>query len=215
MIQLSSLTNLGVLIIGEKLVVDGGDLDNTLVRAWSRAATEADAFKHLRAIGLQSQYAITDRVFDYLSQLPQLELFHIKDPIGRIDGFQDQPEGWQRYEGSKLRWLDFDFAEWSTIYDAWLEEDSTLDVGGLMATNPRAFEKLPVLDFHLGYLSGKMYARTLSFYRTPQQMFVLDKPSTRKRSADASKVCTLSRKKPTLRATKRRDMDGFFSELGM
>ncbi|KAL8909307.1 MAG: hypothetical protein Q9207_000317 [Kuettlingeria erythrocarpa] len=78
LIQLSRLTNLGVLTIGR---LSGGDpvFEATLVRAWGRAASEAGAFIALRILVCRLPQLVTEQIFTYLNDFPALGVLAVDE----------------------------------------------------------------------------------------------------------------------------------------
>lgn len=75
LIQVARLTNLGKLSLGP---FDGhSGLDDSIVRTWSRAASEANAFTKLRILVGRSCVNITSKIFAYLQEFPALSLLCI------------------------------------------------------------------------------------------------------------------------------------------
>lgn len=77
LMQLSRLTNLGVLTLGRQ---NGPDpvLEDSVVRAWARAASEAGAFARLRILVCRSPHLLTFQIFTYLRDFPTLGLLAVE-----------------------------------------------------------------------------------------------------------------------------------------
>lgn len=77
LIQLSRLTNLGMLMLGR---LNGRDplLEDSVVRAWARAASEAGAFARLRILVCRSPHLLTGQIFTYLRHFPSLGLLVVE-----------------------------------------------------------------------------------------------------------------------------------------
>lgn len=79
LINVSKLTNIGALTIAHGVEAPDAGLDDSIVRAWARAATEAGAFSRLCVFACRAQRAITSQVFAYISQFPSLTMFVVED----------------------------------------------------------------------------------------------------------------------------------------
>ncbi|KAL8943269.1 MAG: hypothetical protein Q9216_001180 [Gyalolechia sp. 2 TL-2023] len=73
-VQVARLTNLGRLSLGPFSNGDLG-LDDNIIRAWSRAASEAKAFAKLRILVCRSHFDLTSQIFAYFQEFPALGLF--------------------------------------------------------------------------------------------------------------------------------------------
>ena len=79
LINLEQLTNLGVLTVGPGVRTADASLEDSIIRAWARAAVDHDAFSMLRVFACRRQMDITVRVIEYLSHLSALSLFVLED----------------------------------------------------------------------------------------------------------------------------------------
>ena len=80
LVKLSRLTNLGVLTIGPDISGSINDsCDDGIVKAWSQAAEESNAFGVLRVLAFRSQPKITVKIFDYLLRFPSLKTLAVVD----------------------------------------------------------------------------------------------------------------------------------------
>lgn len=84
-INLSSLTNLVVLDVGSSASTltststpAHSQITDTIIRSWSRSATETSAFSKLQALLLRDQPAITHLSLTYLNAFPSLVLYGVK-----------------------------------------------------------------------------------------------------------------------------------------
>jgi len=96
LINVSKLTNIGALTIGHGVEAPDVGLEDSVVRAWGRAAAEIEAFSRLRVFACRAQTAITSQVFDYISKFPSLTTFVVEHcnvgsrdrPSARAAGFK-------------------------------------------------------------------------------------------------------------------------------
>ncbi|MCJ1246569.1 hypothetical protein MMC30_003777 [Trapelia coarctata] len=103
LINVSKLTNIGALTIGHGVEAPDVGLEDSVVRAWGRAATENGAFSRLRVFACRAQRAITSQVFDYLSQFPSLTMFVVEDcNIGSQDKPYAKAQGFKYRSGKDL-----------------------------------------------------------------------------------------------------------------
>ncbi|MCJ1411785.1 hypothetical protein MMC19_005877 [Ptychographa xylographoides] len=151
LINISKLTNIGILTIGRGVEASANGLDdsidNSIFRAWSRAAKETGAFSRLRVLVCRSQRDITFQALDYLSQIPTLTHFLLEHcPLGPKDILFAQKLGWKYRAGTGL--IGF-LAESGTTKRSW---DETMHacwreaVGSVNITG----ESLPILHLAIG-----------------------------------------------------------------
>ncbi|KAL8675413.1 MAG: hypothetical protein Q9168_000244 [Polycauliona sp. 1 TL-2023] len=102
LIQLSRLTNLGMLKIAAQ---DSSyvSLEDSIIRAWGRAACEAGAFSRFRILVCKSQINITGRIFAYFRDFPALDMV-LLDRCSVSPAFlgQSRKHDWHAEEHSKL-----------------------------------------------------------------------------------------------------------------
>lgn len=72
-VQISKLTNIRALIIGDGVKIEDSQFDNYMIRSWARAASELNAFSQLRVLGCRD-LRLTEQVFEYLGQFPSLRM---------------------------------------------------------------------------------------------------------------------------------------------
>ena len=155
LINISTLVNLGVLTIGRSVETFETGLDDRIVRAWSRAATESGAFGMLRVLACRSQLDLTVQCFHYISQFPSLALFVVENcAIGSQDKPHAQALGWRYRSGKGLSALLAEggckIGSWIDIIRACFYKSRELGVQEMVSKGVNAIDSLPVLHFSLG-----------------------------------------------------------------
>ncbi|KAL8780738.1 MAG: hypothetical protein Q9194_000740 [Teloschistes cf. exilis] len=152
LIQISRVANLGMLTIGPLRGEEIG-LDNSLVRAWSRAASEAGAFSKLRILVLNdiTCRALTSSVFTYLREFPALGMLLIPTNFHDMSDDTAVAHGWYRFKNSELRRTRFETqtCTWQDIYTDCFN-DNTVDLAKLENLQCPVSNVPPVLDVVYG-----------------------------------------------------------------
>ena len=157
LINISKLSNIGTLTIGEGVEASDGGFDDSVVRAWARAATESDAFSMLRVLACRKQRSITSQVFLYIGQIRSLLHFLTEDcSIGPRDRPYAEASGWKYRTtdkfGGYLKSRGINDSSWDTIIHACFHQNTDLSTC------------TPILHFSLGkILTGDNGLRC--FYR--------------------------------------------------
>ena len=92
--QVSQLNNLTVLHVGPNIKVEDADFDDRIIRTWSRAATEANAFSRLRVLNCYQLVHVTEKAFGYLLQIPSLTYF-VREEKSVVNETNLRGWGWQ------------------------------------------------------------------------------------------------------------------------
>ena len=155
LINISKLLNIGVLAVGPNVQISDGELDDSLVRAWARAASESNAFGMLRVLACRRQKGVTAQSFQHLSLFPALSVLGFEDcKLGPRDKAAAKPFGWQYQTGQQLsKFLiagDCDDGSWNTIMKSLFSRGSEYCVDTLTAEGVDAVNSLPMLSFAIG-----------------------------------------------------------------
>ena len=155
--SISNLSNIGALTIGKGFNALEGGLDDSIIRAWVRAATETGAFSLLRVLACRGQQQLTPLVLQYITQLPSLAVVVLEDcGIGRKEKPQAKVLGWRYKSGKHLNEFlvlgGSSDATWASTVKACFFQGSRFGVAMLTDTKVDAINALPVLDFTLGEL---------------------------------------------------------------
>lgn len=221
LLQLSRLTNLGVLTVGR---MRGDDLDDNIIRAWGRAASEVGAFSRFRILVCSWQHSITERIFTYFEDFPELGLY-VVDRHSYSSAFMDEGKkhNWRMMKDLPMRINSLEvetpsFCPWYDVYSRCVEggvfDDNKLDHRG-----EGAGQGLAVLDLSSrahGTLDTLQRADTRLFARTSR--CTSDKTHTphldRKRTSDeSSEAKHLFPRKRTIRTSRQRHMGDMISEF--
>ena len=156
LIRLSRLSNLGVLTIlpckGTQRVETAVILvDDSLFRAWGRAASEIGAFSKFRIFLCYSQSILTKQAFSYLQDLPSLGLMefgkcHADVAAGKCSGWI----GKQDDEVSEYLGM-WHGGSWQVAYESCFDQDGIFDPEKFKSAHRFKFRGPPILDFNLGY----------------------------------------------------------------
>lgn len=219
LIQLSRLLNLGVLTIGANVKAPDFGLDDNIVRTWARSAAASDAFRELRVLNCRSQTYLTNRIFDYLDQFPVLGAFNVEmSSIGSGSQEASQRAGW-RFENGKVldEWLHqggSNSKDWNSVVHACFKGAGVLIKSTFADQEVEAVNSLPVLHLALGGLpspalvGGSGEGSLSSFQRMPRDTKSIEVNNAVKMPLESiASSSTLPRKKPTVRASKRQDLD--------
>ena len=228
LINISKLTNLGVLTIGPNLNAPEVGLEDNVVRAWERTATSTGAFSMLRVLNCRSQKQITPRVFKHMSQFPALALFNVEDcNLGPGDKSAAKRHGWKYRTGKdfsdSLVKAGATGAGWDQITQSCFRIGGALSTDYLTAEGMEAIDSLPILHMGLGAapadavheVAGDRSIR--SFYRLErhdyQQPEALQSSHKRVLSQSQESLITFGRKKPTVRPSKQQNLEDLFLGL--
>ena len=227
LVNISKLTSIGTLTIGSAVSVRETGLDDSIVRAWSRAATEADAFSMLRVLVCRSQKEITPRSFVYFDQFPALALFIVEDcNFGPREKEQAGSLGWKYRTGNDLSEFLMGGGlrdhKWDSTMHASFRCGGAFGVKDLTAEGVEAIDSLPVLHLSLGRdcpdaaLDPQNGKRTRCFQRMFRQSIVptIQTKSAKRPVSQAVQMSIQPRKKPTIRSSKQQSFDDLLSDFG-
>jgi len=226
LIALSRMANLGALTIGQGVLTPDVGLEDGVVRAWSNAAAEADAFSMLRVLNLREQKHITPRVFSYLHHFPSLALFNLEAySISTKDREAALASGWKYKTG---RMLNEHLSEtgkfdktWDSAVHACFRAAGAYGIERMTAEGVEAINSLPVLHFSLGAMPRDAGLNASGNYKLqcfervkgwapPVEGQKYSKPSI----SEVSHSSGGPRKKPVSRASKQQNARDFFLGLG-
>ncbi|KAL8945110.1 MAG: hypothetical protein Q9211_000383 [Gyalolechia sp. 1 TL-2023] len=214
-IQIARLTNLGKLSLGPH---SNGDLslDDNIVRAWSRAASEAKAFSKLRILVCRSHVNITGQIFAYFQELPALGLLCVDNPNGS-SAFEEQAEEycWYLMRDERLRESAFAAPTWQSVYGNSFE-GAVFDPERITKRSEADGGIQPTLDLALGPISERQFMPAMDlknlrvFYRKARcANNNLSDVQNRKRALDnRGKVEVLIPKKRVIRPSRQRAING-------
>ncbi|MCJ1452754.1 hypothetical protein MMC28_003097 [Mycoblastus sanguinarius] len=218
LVQISRLPNLGVLTIAENVKAPDIGLEDSILRTWGRIAATSSAFSMLRVLNCRSQRELTSRSFDHLNQFPVLALFNVEDcNIGPWEKPVALQYGWKYRTGKDLSdW----FAKggaigsgWDSIVHASFRMGGTFSAETLTVEGVDAVDSLPVLHLCLGAIPREAVVdkkgdkSMRSFYRVAPN-FELHHPSKKRFLNEGQPYsANSSRKKPTIRSSKRQNME--------
>lgn len=202
-------------------------LDDSVMRAWGRAATQSNAFSMLRVLSCRSQKEITARSFSYLKLFPSLALFNVEDcNISSRDKPTASSLGWKYMNGKGLS----DFlvnngatsSRWSSIIHACFTGGGAFSIVELTAERVEAINSLPVLHFSLGSApadatvdaSGKQVMRSFRRRKSLRDPPVQAVQESKRPLDDFSGASSQPCKKPMLRASKQQSMETMFMSFG-
>lgn len=219
LIQISQLTNLGVLTIGANVNAEEQGFDESIIRSWSRIATTSKAFSALRVFNCRSQKYITPRVFELLNVFPALSLFNVEDSgIGPKDKKRANSLGWKYRTGLELSdWLskgETTGAGWDSILHASFKLARPFSISALSAEGVEAIDTLPV--FHLCLGGAPPAAVVDATSNRSQQSFQLVKTGigkpmdaaipSKRLAGHAQPASRTALKKPMMRKSKQQDI---------
>lgn len=222
LVQISKLTNLGVLTIGQNVTT----IDDSIVRGWGRTASSSDAFGLLRVINCRSQKDITAGVFAHLNQFPALSVFNVEDgKLGPKHRHSARNYGWNYRPGKDLSdWLvkgGTTGAGWDSIVHADFQLGGAFSEERLTAEGVETIDAIPVLHVSVGAaqsdepvdVTGDGSLRT--FYR--ERIDTIRFPNKRRLSQDIAPSIKMTRRKTTLRvvrASKQQNMEDLLTGFG-
>ena len=195
LINLSSLKNLGALLIGERFDTSDAGFDDRVIRAWSRAVTESGAFSVLRVLAIDKQVELTPAMFDYLQVFPTLALFLVNNcKLESRSKEAAELHGFTYRTASALSKLFFegikpdkhDHCPWYDILQAAFFSAGQYSVRHLTLEGVEAVNELPFLSFVLGEAprnaSLNPHGRSLrGFERLSDTALRRQRPHTKKR----------------------------------
>ena len=155
LVNISKLSNLGALTIGQNVKTADGGLDDSLLRAWARAAAESSSFTMLRVLACRKQRGMTNVLFQHISHFPVLSIFVVE---GCGIGVREKPVvkslGWRYKTGQAL--TNFLIAggckddNWSSVMHALFIQGSEYCTDWMTAKGVEAVNSLPLLGFDIG-----------------------------------------------------------------
>ncbi|KAL8757231.1 MAG: hypothetical protein Q9199_002378 [Rusavskia elegans] len=150
LIHLSRLTNLGMLTI---IARDSSwvSLEDSIVRAWGRAASESGAFSRFRILVCRFQTYFTGRVFTYFQDFPALDMV-LLDQCRVFKGLTDQAtkHKWHAKEHSRLRRDAVELPAWKDIYSGLFKKGALFDIEAIHKPFENDKDLEPILDVSLG-----------------------------------------------------------------
>ncbi|MCJ1391958.1 hypothetical protein MMC18_004825 [Xylographa bjoerkii] len=158
LINLSKFSNLGALTIGHGVEISASTykgIDDSVIRAWARAAAEAGAFSALQVFACRMQLLLTRQTFDRLTEFPALALFLVEGcSIGPKDRPYAQKLGW-RYSTSKdlsevLLGSGASGASWDSTMHASFQKATEIRLATDTAPKIASVDALPRLHFAIG-----------------------------------------------------------------
>lgn len=227
LINLSRIANLGALTVGQGVLTPDVGLEDGIVRAWSNAAAEADAFSMLRVFNLREQKHITPRIFAYLHHFPSLALFNLEAcMIGIKNKEAALASGWRYKTGRMLNEHlpeigKFD-KTWDSAVHACFRAGGAYSIERITAEGVEAINSLPVLHFSLGAVPPDAGFNDSGNYKLQcferVKGWVLPAESQKSLKRSVSEVIQANggpRKKPGIRASKLQSASDFFLGLGL
>ncbi|KAL8952993.1 MAG: hypothetical protein Q9222_001108 [Ikaeria aurantiellina] len=203
LVQISRLVNLGMLTVG---VLNDGKLrlDDSTIRAWSRAACEAGAFTKFRILNCKSRCSISGQIFAYLQELPVLSLVvlrDVRDPTGLET--HARRYDWTTTEERSIRMAGI----WQNMYMGLTTHQPLEQYGDIDGS------MLPLLDLVLGSKPPQLGVSLIDV-KGPH-LFHRGRPWNQKQSAVAKSGPDPVPKKRKLRASRQRNTKDFLAELGV
>lgn len=201
-------------------------LDDSIIRAWGRAAAESGAFSMLRVLMCRSQREITTRLFGYLNSFPSLSSFNVEDcNIGPQDKTVAFDAGWKYLVGKELNeYLAKNGAQsysWDSIVQPFFCGGGEYSIEILTAEGVEAVKNLPMLHCSLGAapldaaidLRGNQGMK--SFQRTKNHMNspVIQAKNLKRPHENLTQSNNLSRKKPAMRTSKTQSMEQILAQF--
>jgi len=225
LIALSRMANLGALTIGQGVLTPDVGLEDGIVRAWSSAAAEADAFSMLRVLNLREQKHVTQRIFTYLQHFPSLALFNLEAcSIGIKNKETALASGWRYKTGRMLNEHLSEIGKfdktWDSAVHACFRAAGAYGIEKMATEGVDAINALPVLHFSLGAMpldagfnaSGNY--KLQCFERVKGWAPPVETQKSWKRSvSEIAQPDGGPRKKPVIRASKQQSAGDFFLGL--
>ncbi|KAL8788484.1 MAG: hypothetical protein Q9213_001707 [Squamulea squamosa] len=187
-------------------------LDDNIIRAWGRAASESGAFPRFRLLITKPQPYMTSKIFAYFQYFPVLEMV-LLGKIWKSEQYKSHAEmyGWHATEKEEGHgpYSATKPSTWKDIYKGLLEEFSE-----------------PLLDVSLGSSASRLLKQTLEsndlvLFRQYRSCSGTNSPATvpatvcpQKRSVDrGSDASNGSQKKPALRGSQRQTMKDLLADF--
>ena len=224
--QLSKLSNLGALTIDAGFNADCVTLDDSVIRAWMRAADESNAFSMLRVLNFSSQTQITGVSFGYLTHFPCLSTINFEN-CGICLGHRSEALrwGWKCKTSEEFHTFLLNAGitrpGWNSIAGACFRRSGAFSIPSSTAGGVVAIDLLPVLRFSLGDSAQHNTCTTQrrhgikSFQRLTPCSAALKAAKDLKRSiTDAPESSGPVRKKPTIRVSKQQDLGSLLTGFG-
>ncbi|KAI9816512.1 MAG: hypothetical protein M1827_001644 [Pycnora praestabilis] len=172
LLNISDLTNLGALKIDNHCFTredTSPGVDDSIVRAWGRAAADTGAFTKLRVLMLRNQPDITGRSLEYLNYFPALTIYNV--PGCALSVALDEKAhsmGWGLYTGKHLiKALRKDKKAGRTMVLSMsriFREAGSLCISNQNISETQRIDSLPVLDFAIGRQANYVW-ETVCFQR--------------------------------------------------
>lgn len=225
LISLSRLSNLGVLTIGCGVSTPDIGLEDGVVRAWSNAAAEADAFSMLRVLNLREQKHVTARIFSYLCCFPSLGLVNFEAcSVGIKDKGIASASAWKCKTGRLLNDFLSEIGKvdktWDSAIHACFRAAGAYNVDRMTHGGVEAINSLPVLHFSLGAkpsdagFNASGNYKLQCFERIQGWTPPVEISNERKRpNSQVAQSRSMPRKKPVVRASKQNSMGDLFLGL--
>ena len=225
LVKISRMPNLGALTVGQGVLAPDVGLEDGIVRAWSNAAAEADAFSMLRVLNLRGQNHITSRIFSYLHKFPSLALFNAEAcSIGVKDKEVALAGGWKYKTGRILNDFLSEIGKvdktWDSAVHACFRAAGAYSIERMTADGVEAINSLPVLHFSLGAAppdagfnaSGNYTLQCFERVKgwTPPANV---KKDLKRSMTEIAQPSGMPRKKPVIRASKQQSVDDFLLGL--
>ena len=228
LINISKLHNVGVLTIDFGVRVTDGTFDESIVRAWARAATEAGAFSMLRVLACRSQLSVLSslNLSSHLQQFPLLSLFIFEDYsfVYLPDRSVWQDQGWRYMKGKSL--LNFLLpgglanVSWDSIVHSAFEKGGGSEAHMPTQIGPTAVNDLPRLHLSLGgvpapsILDSSGFATLRCFQKVHPQVLELGRTEVSIEKEEAELSSNHPKKKAKLRIRNPQALDEVLSSFG-
>ena len=232
LINISQLTNLGVLTIGSLVRTPDGGIDDSILRCWARESTERKTFSKLKVLACRRQGRLTTRTFEYLGDLVAMNTFILEECS--IDGgarYHAESSGW-KCRNTKA--LDALLEKKKNTANAWDFMMKALYTHGqrfehVTETCNEANDCLPILEMSLG---GRSQAVSIDFqgkirlnYFARSSVAALSSVSHRNPSSDSvidaggkrqtDKPGVESSEKRKVKRSKQTHVENTFTEFGL
>ena len=225
-INLSTLVNLGALTIGSGVLTPDVGLEDGIVRAWARAAADAEVFSLLRVLNLRNQKDVTARIFQYLHDFPSLSVVGLDGcSIGVKNKQIAMSFGWRYTTGKMpnehLAGSDKVDATWDSVTHACFRAAGAYSIETVTAEGVEAVNALPMLHLAVGAatsdaeLNASGNYKLQCFERVAKWTPPVSSLEAQKRPIDAvDKYKGLARKRPKLRTSKKQTMGDWLMGFG-
>ncbi|MCJ1398760.1 hypothetical protein MMC11_001961 [Xylographa trunciseda] len=228
LINLSKLHNLGALAIGHGVEISSSTykgIDDSIIRAWARAAAESGAFSALQVFTCRMQVQITSQTFNQLTEFPALALFLVEGcSVGHKDRPYAQGLGWRYSTGKELNEVlagsGAPLASWDSMMHACFQKATEIRLATDTAPKAARVDKLPRLHFAIGKVPSDAAADVTSnrklccFHRAVPQRHPqpLQRPNIKRPLETA--VQNESAPKRVVKAWKKHAAGDFMTEFG-